>query len=173
MSNLSTQRPMKWWHEAVIDDMLAFPLDTLAERGRRLGYSVPWLSTLINSDMFSAAYAARRAALSERLKDSLSHKLAKAADKHLDVMLERLETQRTNIPFADLAVSTTNVLDRLGFGPPKASPVQVNVQQNTLPPVSAELLSSAREKLRDQGKLLELAPAREARLRDGGEVDGA
>ena len=49
-------------------------------------------------------------------------KLGKVADKHLEVMLEQLETKRTNIPFADLAASTNTVLERLGFGPGEAGP---------------------------------------------------
>jgi len=136
-----------------------------------LGYSPAWLHTLTKSDMFGAVYRARKAALNDQLRDSIVVKMGKVADKHLEVLLEQLETKRTNIPFADLAASTNNVLEKLGFGPPKGDRTVVNVQQNaaTIAPVSAEVLAEARQRLRNSqvtiegSSLDELAgPAKEA-----------
>jgi len=143
-------KSVRWWHDHIIDDMLAHPFDTLAERGKRLGYSPSWLSVLVKSDMFRAAYSARKGELNDQLRDSIALKMGRVADKHLEVLLEQIETKRTNIPFADLAASTNNVLEKLGFGPPKGDRTVVNVQQNSpmIAPVSAEVLAEARQRLR-------------------------
>ena len=156
---VARRRQPRWWHDHIIDDMLANPFSTLAERGKRLGYSPAWLHTLTKSDMFQAAYRARKGSLNDQLRDSIALKMGKVADKHLEVMLEQLETKRTNIPFADLAASTNTVLERLGFGSPKGSAqTVVNVQQNgsyAPAPVSAEVLAEARARLRsNEAKLI-------------------
>jgi hypothetical protein len=158
---VAAKRQTRWWHDHIIDDMLLHPFDTLVQRGQRLGYTPNWLHILLKSDMFQAAYQARKGELNDQIRDSMAVKLGKVADKHLEVLLEQLETKRTNIPFADLAASTNNVLEKLGFGTPKAGPqTVVNVQQNAAggQVVSAELLAEAREKLRANEAVLGLAP---------------
>lgn len=151
-------RKLSWWHDALIDDMLANPLDTLAQRSARLGYTVPWLSTVINSDMFQAAYQARKLDINNALKDAITIKLSEAAHKSLDLLVEQLEKKRDNIPFADLSASTTNILDRLGFAPSKAgTAVQVNVNAPQAT-VSAEALGQARDRLRQHQQMLAQSP---------------
>ena len=143
-------KPVRWWHEAIIDDMLAFPLSSNKERALRLGYGEPYLSTIINSDMFKAAYASRREAFNERLDASITGKIAKAANLALDVTIESLEQKRGRIPFKDLVESTDSLLSRLGYGGSAAAgaATQVNVNVNAAPRVTPELLSEAREALR-------------------------
>lgn len=144
-------RPFKWWHEAIIDDMLIFPLSTNKERGARLGYSEQAIMMLTNSDMFKAAYAERRADLSSRINDSIAMKMAAVADLGLTVMKESLETKRTAIPFRDLSAANDSMLQRLGYGAPMSAPsanVQVNVNGAPQSAVTPELLAQARAKLR-------------------------
>ena len=152
--DLKRRKPHRWWHTAIIDDMLAFPLDDLKVRATRLGYDHAYLCVIINSDMFRAAYQVRRSSLSDQLDASIAHKTAKVADKALDILLESLEKKRTTIPFAALADATlgqNGVLARLGYGVKTGPGVQVNVDARSAtiaPPVSAEQLADARKALR-------------------------
>ena len=85
--DLKARKPMKWWHEAIIDDMLAFPLDTLKQRSARLKYTESYLSIITNSDMFKAFYEERRTMFNAVLDASLQHKAASAANRALDTHL--------------------------------------------------------------------------------------
>ncbi len=140
----------KRWHEAIIDDMLALPFDTLKARAQRLGYNESTLSSLTNSDMFKAAYSARRQHYAELLDIALTQKLAKLGDTMVTVMQEAVEAKRGQIPFAVLSESTNDVLAKLGFGEKKGPATIVNVQANggVAPVISAERLTEARNKLR-------------------------
>lgn len=145
--------PKKWWHEAIIDDMLVFPLDTLEVRGKRLGYSPSYLSILTNTDMFKAAYERRRSEFRTNMDVALANKTTQVAAKGLDIMLEVLEQKRTQIPFAALSETVDRTLQRLGYGVQQKGPtVQVNAgagsQVAVLPTVTAEQLGQARAALR-------------------------
>lgn len=143
-------KPVKWWHESIADDMLAFPMDTQRERAKRLGYSENYLSMIVNSDMFKAYFAQRRLAHQEQLKENLVGKTTEAAGKALDLLLETMDQKRTAIPFDKLADFADKSLGRLGYGNGgKAAPVQVNVDARTAVAVSKEDLAGARSVLRD------------------------
>lgn len=142
-------RPVKWWHEAIIDDLLLHPLDTAAMRSKRLGYTPAALYGLMNSDMFRAAYEARRANIRDRLDDGIHQKLAKAANLGLEVLIDKLEEKRTSIPFKDLVAANDSILSRLGYGTP-APGTNVNVNVNAAaPPVTRDDLAEARKLLRE------------------------
>jgi hypothetical protein len=149
-ADVKRRKPVRWWHEAIIDDMLAFPLSTLAERAGRLGYDKAYLSVIINSDMFRAVYEERRAAYRENLDATLIHKTAQVANSALDLMLEQLETKRGAIPFQALADTADKTLSRLGYGvKPQAGGLSVSVTANggnvaVVPSVTAEQLAEAR-----------------------------
>lgn len=150
------KKPVRWWHEAIIDDMLAFPLDTLKARGARLNYDPAYLNVIINSDMFKAVYHARRGQYAERLDASLVQKTAEVAGAALDLMLESMQKKRTAIPFPALMEAADKTLSRLGYGV-KGQPqtgVSVNVngagaQVAVVAPVSPEQLAEARLALRN------------------------
>lgn len=168
-ADVKANKPVKWWHEAIIDDMLAFPLDTLKDRAARLDYDQAYLCVIINSDMFKAAYAHRRREYAERLDVSLVNKTAQVAGKCLDIMLETLESKRTQIPFAALASTADSTLSRLGYGTKQSGPsVNVNVNGDgakvaVLPTVSAEQLAEARQALRAAESIRALDPPAESR----------
>lgn len=141
-------RPMKWWHTAIIDDMILHPTDTAEVRARRLGYHKNTLYMLMNSDMFKAAYEARRSDLTSRLQDSISMRLLETADLGLKVMQEKLEKKRDTIPFRDLASANESLLTKLGYASGAASAaVQVNVNAGA-PSITPAMLAEARQKLR-------------------------
>jgi len=144
-------RPVKWWHTAIIDDMIMFPTSTNSERGARLGYSAQAIMMLINSDMFKAAYEQRRLDFQSRLDDSIRSKMARNVELSLDIMHEKLEKKRDAIGFRDLNEANNSLLDRLGYGT-KSGPstaVQVNVNGAPASPVvTANDLAEARARLR-------------------------
>lgn len=153
----------RWWHEAIIEDMLAFPLSTLKERAARLGYSYSYLSLLINSDMFQLMYRKRKDEHAELLTTSLVEKTSRVAGTALDLMLESMERKRTDIPFPVLADTANKTLNALGYGTKPAAPAVTVVQQNNAalisPPVSREELSQAREALHRSERARLLPPS--------------
>lgn len=160
-------RPVKWWHESIIDDMLLHPTDTHAQRGARLGYSSQAVMMLINSDMFKAAYEARRGELRSRLDDGITQKLLKTANLGLDLLHKKMEEKQTSIPFKDLLEANNSLLSRLGYGVEKNSGtnVQVNVGTQAPPAVTSEALAQARQRLREVEQTRALgAPAPSAHM---------
>ena len=125
--------------------MLMYPKSLMAERSRRLKYSESYLSLIMNSDMFKALYARRRAEYSASLDAGIQHKLGMVANKALDLMMDTLDTKRNSIPFPALADFTDNTLERLGYGT-KSAAVQVNI--NAPPMITQEQLAEARATLR-------------------------
>lgn len=150
-AELKATKPVRWWHEAIIDDMIAFPMDNLEKRSQRLNYSPSYLSIIMNTDMFRAAWEARRRQHSELVSLGISTKVGAVAAKSLDIMLETLESKRGAIPFSSLSKTTEVALAALGYGS-KAPAVAVNVdarQQNNTVNVSVtpEQLAEARAAL--------------------------
>ena len=139
------KRRFRWWHEAIVDDMLAFPKATLSERSARLGYKPATLSSLMNSDMLKAAYSQRRQALTGRLNESIAHKLNDNADLTLDIMREHLLKKRTQIPFRDVVEANESLLSRIGYSAP-STVVQVNNMGQGV--ATSDQLAAARAKLR-------------------------
>jgi len=145
---------LRYWHEAIIDDMLLHPLDTYEQRSKRLGYAKNYLQLLCSSDMFRAAYTARRSDMTAQINASVSMKMGQVANTGLDIMLETLEQKRVSLPFDKVAEATADILEKLGFSAakPTSPSVQVNVGQNAganVVQVSPEALAAARERLRD------------------------
>jgi|SRR5262245_27268421 len=138
-------KPVRWWHEAIVDDMLMFPKCQVQERAKRLGYSSQYLGMVMNSDLFKALYEKRRAEFNAALDQGIQTKARMAADKTLDVIIETLETKRNSIPFPALAEYADKTLERLGYGSSKGNGVNVNV---VTPLVTAEQLADARATLR-------------------------
>lgn len=159
-------RPVKWWHTAIIDDMIIYPTATHQERATRLGYTKQAIMMLINSDMFKAAYAARRADFQSKLDDDIRGKMARNATLALDIMHEKLEKKRDTVGFKDLTEASNSLLDRLGYGV-KAAPataVQVNVN-NATPVVTRDDLAEARARLREvESQRAAALPAPDAHL---------
>lgn len=163
--SVKKNKQVKWWHEAIIDDMLLHPLDDLKTRSARLKYSAAYLSLIINSDMFKAIYEQRRLLFQDRLDQNIANKLTTVASLSLDIMKESLDKKRTAIPFKDLAAANDSLLNRLGYGAPSGGAGGVNVNVNTgqqlvAAPVTKEQLDAARGIIRGvERKNAEEAPA--------------
>lgn len=170
-ADVKANKPVRWWHDAIIDDMLVFPLDTLATRAQRLNYSVAYLSVIMNTDLFKAAYQQRKQQFSSNMDHALVMKTTQVAAKGLDLLLEAMDTKRAQIPFQALSETVDKTLNRLGYGvKPGGNPV--NVQVNTLGnvvgvTVSAEQLAEARMALRaaeQVNALSALEPSNDSKL---------
>ena len=141
---------MMWYYSAIIDWMIANPGRPLSECAKHIGRGQNTLSTIINSDMFKAALAQRKAEFQMRHDLSIIEKTTKVAHASLDAILESIEKKRDKIPLDALREISDSALSRLGYGTtPAANPgVVVNVQQNVVAPVSAQDLAEARMALR-------------------------
>jgi len=146
-ADVKAHKPVKWWHEAIINDLIAYPLDTGKQRAARLQYNEQYLNVIINSDMFKALFAQRRAEYAARLDASLTTKTAEAAGLALDLLMVSMNERRDKIPFEKLADFADKSLSRLGYGNAKQPAVAVNVDNRTIT-ISKEELADARNTIR-------------------------
>lgn len=160
--DVKANKPVRWWHEAIIEDLLLYPLDTLEARSKRLNYSTSYLSVIINTDLFKAAYQQRKQTYNSQMDQAIVMRTTQVAAKGLDLLLEAMETKRAQIPFGVLADTVDKTLNRLGYGvKPVGTPVNVSVGvQNTTTSVTvtAEQLAEARQALRAAEAHNALAP---------------
>lgn len=124
-------------HEAMINWLIANPHRGLGEMARDLGYSQAWVSTVVNSDMFQAAYRRRCEELGEVVTHSISAKLQRAGALWLDRVNRKLEEEEVSERF--LAESGRTILKALG------GPTEVQQHQHIHLMVDAERLERARE----------------------------
>lgn len=157
---MSVAKSWKWYMDSALDWMIANPGRPLYELAAHLNRTPSWVSLFIKTDMFKMKMRERRAEFQEMSDLSLVTKLHQVADKGLDIMLERMEKKREQIPINLLHEITSGTLAKLGYGAPSVSPVQVNVGGPTIQPmiavpVSASELAEARMALRqvEQKKL--------------------
>lgn len=147
-------RPMysRPWHDRLIDYLLTNPGQTTKDIALALGKHPVTVSMVMGSDLFKARYEQRRKAFEVDLRDRLTGKIAKVAEKALDLTLERMENKRTAIPLPELVDLQDKTLAMLGFGAKGTGPAQVNVQVNNgatiVAPVSREALEESRNRLR-------------------------
>lgn len=151
----SVQRPkMLWYYSRIIDWMIANPGRPMYECAAYIGKTPTTLSIIVNSDVFKAALAQRKAEFQQAHDFGLIEKTTKIAHASLDAILETLEKKRDKVPLGDLKDISDSALGRLGYGAKPVGPqpgVTVNVnasQQNVVVPVSHQDLAEARMALR-------------------------
>lgn len=134
---------VKYTHDAMIDLIIANPALSQNQLAAHFGYSVPWVSRVMNSDAFLARLAIRKADLVDpAIAFSIEEKFKALADKSLDVVLEKLTVTQS----AELGLKALEITAKaLGYG---ARQQNLSVQQNfvvALPPkaVSAESWAQA------------------------------
>lgn len=147
------RKKMLWYYTAIIDWMIANPGRPLSECAAHVGKAQSTLSIIINSDMFKAALAQRKAEFQARHDFGLIEKTTRIANAGLDAILMTLENKKDKVPLQELNTVTEGALARLGYGVKAQTPsVQVNVNGNgptqVVLPVSAQDLAEARMALR-------------------------
>lgn len=142
----ATLQKLSYKHDEVMDCILANPHITLAQLSLQTGYTVPWLSQLINSDMFQAVYQQRRGEVVAPIISTIQEKLA--ALGHMAVEKVSAAVARSEDP-EFLLDSFDKVMHRLGYAPKthQAPGPQAPVQQNNVFIVDKEFLARVRKPL--------------------------
>ena len=119
-------------HEMIINWLVLHPQLSLRECADHFGYTQPWLSQLIHSDIFQAALRARQIEVASRVAASIPEKLQAAADIALTKLGDALAKTEDPDFILDAADRT---LHRMGYAPasarnPAGSPSQMPGIQN-------------------------------------------
>lgn len=150
------RRGMSDVHKAFADYMLMNPGCRLREMAAHFGYSVAWISTVINSDMFKAYFETRRQGIDVAIANDLPSRLAAAAHLATERMIDTLET--TSDPEI-LIDAFDKVLHRYGYAPnAKGGAQQASVINNTQNVfyLNKDDLAAARQQLLEAHKPKEL-----------------
>lgn len=107
-------------HEQIINWLITHPSEPLSECAREFGYTQAWLSQVIHSDMFQAAYQDRCREAGITAIHTITSRLNVAAALALDKTIERLEGDVAS----ERMISDTlrQTLPALGYGVKKDSP---------------------------------------------------
>ena len=117
-------------HEAILNWLILNPERSLRECADAFGYTQPWLSTLIHSDIFQMALKERQQNVANRVAQSIPERLQSVADVALDKLATMVEVSEDPEFVLD---ASDRVLHRMGFAPqsarnPAGSPSQGLVQ---------------------------------------------
>ncbi len=138
-----------WWHDRIIDLMLAHPEWTKKEIAAELHCTPAMIYLITGSDLFRAKWEQRRRQFSEAHDQVLTAGLTKVAELSLDIIAATLEKRRDAVPLPMLTDLADKTLNRLGYGPRPTTPsVQVNVAQQSTVSISSDDLLAARDALR-------------------------
>lgn len=143
-------RKFAYWYDNIIEWMLANPKGTLKECAEALGRTPTTLYIVTNSDVFKLRYEQRRKEHFESLSQGILLRTARVAEKSLEILEQRMIEKPEAISTKQILDTANSTLERLGYG--AAAPAQTNVTVNAQPQVavtvSADVLSDAREKMR-------------------------
>ena len=116
---------VKYSHDAMIDLLIANPTISQNEIAANFGYTVPWVSRIMNSDAFQARLALRKEELLDPvIVASIEEKFRALASKSLDVVLDKLSVTNS----AELGLKALEISAKaLGYG---ARQQNLNVQTN-------------------------------------------
>lgn len=133
-------------HKAFADYMLINPGCTLREMSACFKYSVSWICTVINSDMFKAYFEGRRQGIDVSIAEDLPARLRAAAHLATERIIEVIEKTEDADTIID---SFDKVLHRYGYAPNAKTGAQAPVigQQNNVFYLSKEDHARAKEKL--------------------------
>lgn len=144
-----------WWFSALADAMIRHPDKRLKDIAVMLNKSPNYISMIVNTDLFKEYLAQRKEAWRVEHDHALRAKLTDVAHHGLDIILDKLQTQKSQIPLSAAKAITESALDRLGYAPDSSPAVVVNnsVQDNrqqsvTINGLSASDLEDARNALR-------------------------
>ena len=116
---------VKYSHDAMIDLLIANPAISQNEIAATFGYTVPWVSRIMNSDAFQARLALRKEELLDPvIVASIEEKFRALASKSLDVVLDKLSVTNS----AELGLKALEISAKaLGYG---ARQQNLSVQTN-------------------------------------------
>ena len=129
-------------HDAIILWLLSNPDRTLGDCAEYFGYTQAWLSRIIHSDMFQAAYRAKAEELGEATVHTIKDKLTRLAAVTLDKSIERVEHGEVTERFLGETMKTT--LAAMGYG--AQAPTVDARSQSVHVHIDAERIVEARER---------------------------
>jgi len=140
-------------HDMIMDWMLQNPGQTLAMCAQEFGYTVAWISMIVNSDLFQERLAQRRQEIDTLVHADIPTRMRGVAAQALEKIARHVST--TEDP--DYLLQTADkMLHRLGYAPskgPVSNAKTVNVQQNVFV-ASKDSLASARSLMNQVTQLL-------------------
>lgn len=135
-------KEMSYRHEGVLNWLIMNPHRPLKDCAAELGYTLSWVSVLINSDMFQTQYRKRCEEMGVEAIHSIASKLSQVGALALDVTIQRLHAGAVSEKF--LAEITRDTLDRLSFVPKQAKEPEQHLHIH----VDGDVLRDARERAR-------------------------
>lgn len=135
------------FHEMLANWILMNPGGTYRAMGAHFGYTVPWLCTVVNSDLFKAYMAERMKDVNAVVTEDIPTKLKTTALMAIERVQEVIEKSEDGGMLID---AFDKVMHRYGYAPnAKASPASLApiVQQNNVFFIGREDLKDARKQL--------------------------
>lgn len=138
-------------HDQIIDWLIANPWEPMSVCAAMFGYTQPWLSTLIHSDLFQAKLRERQDQVFGEVALTVRDRITALAHDSL----KRLQEKVAGCENVDQLVSASELaVKALGFGPAPGRPsVQVTVNQQTNV-VSKDVLAEARARMEGRQAVL-------------------
>jgi len=135
-------------HDAMIDLLVSHPGIHQNQIAAHFGYTVPWVSRIINSDAFQARLAVRKHDLVDpALLLTVEEKLNALCHQSLEVVMDKLDkTQNIDTAMKALELSTK----ALGFGARKSN---VTLQQSFVVALPGKVVDSGEWADRHRGAL--------------------
>ena len=133
-------------HDSMMDYILENPGCTLREIAAYLGYTVPWVCRVLNSDIFQARLAARRQDVEGLIAEDIPAKLKATAGLAIERIQEKIAVSEDPDYLLD---AFDKVMHRAGYAP-KATPTPMGAgpvqnQQNNFFLLSKEDLANMRQ----------------------------
>lgn len=136
-------------HDDVMNVLCANPFIGLRELSDLTGYSIPWLSRLMNSDMFRARMEVKKGEVFVAVVEDIPGKLNALAHQAVDKLAEKLEVAEDPEFILD---TFDKVMHRAGYAPKTGGGTGgVSLTQNNTFLVSREDLQSARTSIFNRG----------------------
>lgn len=114
-------KEVKWFHDAIIDEMIANPAQSQGELARKFGYTQAWMSIMVNSDAFRHRLRERKEEIVDpRLLAEWEDRVNGVAHRALDRIMEKLDNPASNmktmelVSIAKLGVETRAERARIG-----------------------------------------------------------
>jgi hypothetical protein len=154
-----TLAKVRYTHDAIIDRIVSCPAISQNELSKEFGFSVAWMSIVINSDAFQERLAERKAELIDPIiKATAEEKAYAAASRALDRIIDRLDSPIHG------AIKTQDLVSiaKLGVAPKQApAPAPSNhlyVVQLPPPAANSQEWLAGRSDPRGPLQMVEIAP---------------
>ena len=126
---------VKIHHEQILTWLILNPDKTQGDCAAHFGVTEPWLSVIINSDVFQNRWRERRDFMAEHADKNIMGLMREAATKGLAKLVDKIDSS------ADpefLLSATDKILNRMGFGP-KSGGTVVNVNPTSIQVTAADI----------------------------------